>query len=281
MNASTRWFFLVLLVLSTAAFASPSLAAEKAKPAASKPAPAASPVPTLEGDAERLNVENIKEKYWARGDESELGVVQNRLYSKERRFQLGLFGGIVASDPFLSIKNLGVSFGYNFGEYLGIHLLSWKDYTNGSSAREKLEEGGKKANTNEPSSYYGGELDWSILYGKLSLLGKKIIYYDMHLSAGLGFTKTESGTNFTQGIGIGQQFYLNKFMTFKIDYRLQRYNEVILEKEITTKLGQPQGTRSNFSNVITIGLTFLIGKSGNDTAEQAAAAAATNPGAPK
>src|SRR5476649_915658 len=60
-------------------------------------------------EAEHVNVENIKSKYWARGDESELGVVQNRLYSKEHKIEVGVFGGVVATDPFLQVNSVGGS----------------------------------------------------------------------------------------------------------------------------------------------------------------------------
>jgi outer membrane beta-barrel protein len=254
-----------ILLISIAILAAfPASAAEKKKPGektpteASAPKPAASPAPGLEGP-ERVNVESIKEKYWARGDEAELGVVQNRLYSKDKKFQLGIFGGIVASDPFLSTKAVGGSLGFFFNEYVGVSLIGWKDFASGSSAREKLEEGGKKANTNEPSAFYGAEVTGSLLYGKLSFLGKKIIYYDLHVLGGLGATKTENGTYFTQMIGIGQQIYLNKVVALRVDYRLQRYNEDIVEREITAKIGQVIGSRDNWGNVISLGLTFLIG----------------------
>ena len=209
--------------------------------------------------SEKVDVENIKEKYWARGDESELGVVQNRLYSKTHKFELGVFGGFMTSDPFLAVKGLGASLGYHFSEVWAAHLLGWKEYSSSSSALETLEAGGKKANTNIPQSYVGAEVAASILYGKLSLVGKKIIYYDMHLLGGIGATSTENGTYATPHLGIGQQVYLNQWSSLRVDYRLQRYEERIREKEITPILGQDQGGRTNWTNTITFGVDFLFG----------------------
>src|SRR4051812_36371765 len=60
-----------------------------------------------EPDLEQVNVENIKERYWARGNETELGVVQNRAYSKTNKLELGFLGGVAFSDPFLTLKYLG------------------------------------------------------------------------------------------------------------------------------------------------------------------------------
>lgn len=225
-------------------------------------APAAEGGATIDPGSEKVNVDTIKEKYWARGDETELGVVQNRLYSKAHRFEAQLFTGIVASDPFLSIKNYGLALGYHFNEYIGVSAIGWRNMVSDSSALDTFRTftaGGASANTNQPRSFLGGEVTGSFLYGKLSLVGKAIIYYDMHLSAGAGLTFTESGNNFTPMLGLGQQVYLNKNFSIRIDYRLQRYVETIREKTITSQLGNDKGKRINFGNVITLGVTYFFG----------------------
>ncbi len=234
--------------------------APPSQPAPAAPAqPGAPAAPSADESSEKVNVENIKEKYWARGDESELGVVQNRLYSKQQKWELDLFGGFLTSDPFLSVKNAGANLGYHLTETWGVHVMGWKAFVSDSSAKTTLEQGSKRANTNPPRYYFGSEVSASILYGKLSLVGKKIIYYDMHLLGGAGATGTENGTYFTPSIGIGQQVYLNKFLSLNVDYRLMYYNETIKEKEIPEKIGHDVGTRANWTNAITIGVGFLIG----------------------
>ena len=215
--------------------------------------------PSATPDSDKVNVDAIKERYWARGDESELGVVQNRAYSKEHKMEFKLFGGVTETDPFLSVKTLGISAGFHFTEYVAFHALFIKDFVSPSNAlltfQDKL-----KATTeyNQPKNFFGTEAAASILYGKLSLLGKAIIYYDLHLSGGLGLSGTESGTYFTQVIGIGQQIYLGKSFSLLIDYRLMHYKEELLERVVPTRLGQSLGKRDNWSNAITIGIGFLL-----------------------
>jgi outer membrane beta-barrel protein len=210
--------------------------------------------------AERVNVESIKERYWARGDANELGVVQNRTYSKDKKFEFGLYGGFVTTDPFLNVKNVGGQFGYHFSEYISAHLLYWHDYPTSSSALVTFQQTeGATANTNPPRNYYGGEIEGSILYGKLSLVGQKIIYYDMHLIGGVGMMNTDNGNFVTPNVGIGQQIYINKNLALRIDYRLMAYHEAIYEKVITPELGQLDGYRWNWTNAITIGFDILFG----------------------
>jgi len=233
---------------------------------------AAGPTPTASSTssddastAQRVNTEAIKEKYWARGDEAEIGVVQNRLYSKAHKFEFQIIGGLVNADPFVATYNLGGRFGYHFSEYFSLHALAWKSWASPSSTQTTLledkpaDEIGTALNTNYARAYYGTEAQASLLYGKLSVVGKAIIYYDLHFLAGLGITSTESGSDFTQSFGLGQQFYLSKTTSLIFDYRLMHYNETLLNKIEPTEYGQAAGNRSNWTNVFSIGLGFLFG----------------------
>ncbi|OFZ52973.1 MAG: hypothetical protein A2428_08480 [Bdellovibrionales bacterium RIFOXYC1_FULL_54_43] len=211
-------------------------------------------------DNERVQVDAIKEKYWARGDDSELGVVQNRLYTKVGKVEAGGYFGLIGSDPFLSVQSTGGSLGYHFSEFLGVRVFGWKARVAPSQALLTFEATrGATANTNEPRSFLGGEASASIMYGKLSLLGKKILYYDFHLLGGGGATNTETGTYFTPFFGLGQQIYLSKSVSFVIDYRLMAYHENIVEKVIPTKLGQIVDERTNWTNALTLGVSVLFG----------------------
>src|SRR3954471_9123833 len=101
--------FLILILASNSAYAG-----RRSQAAGTSPQP------------EKADVGAIKEKYWAKGDESELGVVQNRLYSKSGKLEIGGFGGLTSSDPFLDVKQLGGSIGYHFSELWAVHLFGWK-----------------------------------------------------------------------------------------------------------------------------------------------------------
>lgn len=144
--------------------------------------------------------------------------------------------------------------------------MGFKDYVGKSSALNTFEQTvaatatiHATTQTNPPRYFLGAEAMGSFLYGKLSLVGKSIIYYDMHLLAGAGARNTESGTYLAPYVGIGQQVYLNQIMSLRLDYRLMGYNENLTEKVITTRLGQNIGSRMNYTNLLTLGVTFLFG----------------------
>lgn len=216
--------------------------------------------PDASADDEKVDVEGIKKSYWARGQETQMGVVQNRLYSKEKKFQLALLAGATFSDPFLSVGQLGFSFGYHFNEYISVHALGWRYFTQDSTAGAYFRNDlGGVPPTNIPEYFLGGEVAGSLLYGKLSVVGKAIIYYDMHVLAGGGVTNTESGAYPTLSIGLGQQIYLNKWFALSIDYRLQWYREAMIEKAAINSLGQIYGHRDNWSHTVNFGLNTLWG----------------------
>jgi outer membrane beta-barrel protein len=213
-------------------------------------------------DAEQVDLQAVRNRYWARGEESEVSVVQNRQFAKSHRFDLGVSAGMVSSDPFLAVTTIGGSFGYHFNEYVSAHLVGWKHFVSSSTALKTFEETlGATTNNNPPRSYIGAEALASLLYGKLSVLGKSILYYDLHVSAGLGRFETDTGAVVSPSVGIGQQIHLSQNLSLRVDYRLQYYRETIVEKVITPRLGQVVGERDNWSNNVTLGLQFRFGNS--------------------
>lgn len=215
------------------------------------------PAPPLKG--QRLDVEKIKEKYWTQAQDLEPRVIQHRLYSKENRFELGVFAGKEIMDPFLSVKNYGGQLGYHLSEFFAVRVIGWKNFVSDSQALTMLKRDiGTSTNSNAPKSFLGGELEFSPLYGKLSVLGKSIIYYDLHLMLGLGRTVTENGNYLTPFIGIGQQVYLSRYFAIQLDYRLLRYREEILQKRVSAELGRSLGFQNTYTDVIILGLRVFI-----------------------
>ena len=218
---------------------------------------------------EAVDVNSIKKKYWATGEEANMGVVQNRLFTKSGKIDIGVMGGVVSADPFLSIKTYGLTAGYHINEYYGVNLIALQYLVGKSNALTTLEEGGKRASTNTPYNFIGIEGTGSFLYGKLSLVGKRIIYYDMHVAAGAGYQTSETQKFAKQQnetlipisplLGVGQRFYLTRSLSLRVDYRLIVTQEAVIEKEVLATLNDVIGKRWNFQHTITMGLSFMFG----------------------
>ncbi|MGK5086399.1 hypothetical protein WDW86_02480 [Bdellovibrionota bacterium FG-2] len=218
------------------------------------------PFASAQEQSDVVEVEKIKEKYWAKADETELGVVQNRAYANAKKLEFGIFGGTVNTDPFLLVRNAGATAGYYFSPYFSTHIVCWKNFASGSSALKTFEAtSGYTANTNIPRSFCGAQASGDFLYGKLSLFGAMIIYFDLHVRGGVGETRTESGKSLGPFVGLGQQIHLNKGFSLTLDYRMMVYQEALLGKVPGANFGTVLGNRTNVTDVITLGVSFTMG----------------------
>jgi outer membrane beta-barrel protein len=207
---------------------------------------------------EDVEVDKIRERYWAQGKDAEVSIVQNRIYSKKNKLELGITAGSLNGDPFLSSYTLGASLGFHLSEYFSVHSFGWKAFVSPSSALTTLQGDLKTtANTNEPRYFVGGEARGSLLYGKLSLSGLAILYFDAYLCGGAGSMGTESGSNLAMFFGIGQQIHLSQIFSLNLDYRFLKYNETIVGKT-PSNLGQNLGERTNMGGVVTGSLSLFL-----------------------
>lgn len=208
-----------------------------------------------------VEVDAVKEAYWNRSSEGDLEVVQNRVYVKKNHLTLLASVGTAGTDPFLSVKTLQGALGYHFSESFGVSAIYRKYLVSSSSYLSELESGlvtgsPSTANTNKPNAFYGGEIEYSPFYGKISISGTSIVHYDAHFLLGLGVTDTESGKYLTPSIGFGPQFYLSNSLALRLDYRLAVYKETIPEKVL---LSRPiAGERTNYSHQVAVGLEILL-----------------------
>lgn len=235
-----RLIMMIVLLMSSSALA------ENALP---------SPTPeTVAAEGEAVDVSKVTEKYWAQGKDSELGVVQNRKYTSENRFELDLLTGSISTDPFLSVHQYGGSLGYHFSQYFSLHAIAWKASVNNSDAYTsfKAQTSNAAIDLNRPKGFYGLQANENILYGKASLFGKMIIYVDIFVLGGMGITDTDSGKNLTPFVGLGQKIHLNQTMTLHLDYRVMKFNETI-----PSSTGGVSHERSNTTDAISFGIGFL------------------------
>lgn len=155
---------------------------------------------------------------------SEVSIIQKKLMPKSQRFQF--FGGLglTTNTPWFLNAGFKLNLGYHFTESLGIELSS---VFLSSSERQVAQE--IRTNNNlQPEqfiytkSFAGLDLMWTPFYGKMTFLNKKIIPYEMYLTAGGGSSDTNSQekTAPTFHLGTGQVFTITRSMAFRWDYSL-------------------------------------------------------------
>lgn len=216
--------------------------------------------------AQSLDVGALKDKYWAKGNERELEVVQNRIYTKAHKVTLEVDGSMVGGDPFQDSFGYGGLIGFYFNETFGIDALYWKLSSSHSAAFNAFNTAtqGIGVNTNPLATLMGGELTISFLYGKLSLIGKAIIHFDLMLRLGAGelsLTGTQPAqtqTLIAPWAGLGPHLYLSRRFCLNFDWRMIVYRQNVVEQYNSVDLNAITGQSTVLASTITAGLSVLL-----------------------
>ena len=213
------------------AVAAPAVAPSKdGKAVDAKLTPEAAP-PT--GD--KLDISELEQKYWAPKD-TDFSVVQNRTYTKAGKWAGSLMFGPVVNDTFNSGFNTGVILNYYKDERYGFQFeYISSDLENSDATKKffKLSGGATAPDFNRAKDYYGVGFNFVPFYAKMSVMGKKIIYFDMQITPTIGMSsyeqqqedgkgKTES--SFAYGLDITQYFFFSNNLAVRLDLH-NRWNK--------------------------------------------------------
>lgn len=193
---------LMLLAALTALIAAPAMAqdapAEDAKPAADADASAADAAgdAAAEDDSATEAEKELEEDmdlFW--GKRRRIKIVQKRLYEKDSRLDLNLYGGIIPNDDFVVYYPTGLRFGYNFSEAFSVEASFAYALEQRSDLATFLENppiGLKRADIQEIINYYYNvSILWAPIYGKVGFLGSKLTHFELFVGVGGGVMHTE------------------------------------------------------------------------------------------
>lgn len=225
-------------------------------------------------DSDKLDIQKLEQKYWAAKDD-DFSVIQNRAFQKEHRTYLSLNYGIPFNDPNSVGSLTGLNLGYFFNERWGIEFnyetanLGFNDTVDYFKKRY-----GVLPDHNTFKSAQTVFAYFVPIYAKMSLLDKKIIYFDMGVGIGLGTTtydqnsctvveNCKSGTGL-EGISkaskqsshysftIMQQFFLTEHWALRIDL-INRYTN---ENRVNSTNNQEIGSKLINDTAFQFGVTF-------------------------
>jgi outer membrane beta-barrel protein len=273
----------IFAVALLAAFAVGANAQPKAKGAAGKVSPAAgsatstpapAPSPTSPGAAklkdDKVDVSDLENKYWAPKD-TDFSVVQNRTYTKEKRWFATLHYGPIINDKYSDGYVPGLSVNYFLSERLGFQATYMKADLHDSNMVTSFREvaTGARPDFNRFTDYYGVGVSFVPFYAKMSLMGRKIMYFDMAITPTIGMTgydqQTDDGnrsqSSMTYGIDITQYFFLKNWFAIRADVKNQWNSEDVLKYRGVTPpdlTGTKVRTESQHHNTFfLLGLTFF------------------------
>ncbi len=234
------------------------------------PTDSETPVESTESQTEQVNVEKpavVNQKVQNLTDLNklapfrEVSVIQKKFLPKTERFQLFAGVGTTTNSPWFLNLGVKVNLGYYFTESFGIEasgiFLSNTERQVAKEIRDNNQlQPEKFINT---KNYYGLDLVWAPIYGKLTLLNSRIIPFDMYFSAGGGTSSTNSaeGNVPTLHVGMGQIFAITKAIAFRWDYSLTTFQATPIPDSSLTTAGS--GIKNNYNDLIlTAGLSFFF-----------------------
>jgi outer membrane beta-barrel protein len=232
--------FLTLTTLPPEALAQGSATSASEKPA--------NTAPPSEPSSDKIDVGNLEQKYWSAKDD-DFTVVQNRTFTKNRKFFVSLMSGKIVNDGFLEGSPNSLSLGYYFNEKNGVSLDYTQFTTKDNQVTTKILDLGSKPAYNSPLSTASVTYMWSPIYAKVSLLERRILYLDMSIGLHLGVSNYRMNTDFGgtkkqtshYGIDISQLWFLSKNFAIRFDVRNTWANQDQLKYKITT--GADESTR--------------------------------------
>ncbi|MBT4762262.1 MAG: outer membrane beta-barrel domain-containing protein [Bdellovibrionaceae bacterium] len=229
------------------------------KPVVAKTAKSTKAKATAKTD--KLDISGLEKKYWAPKD-TDFSVVQNRTYTKVKRYAVTLQTGPMVNDAYSSGFDLALTGNYFFSERHGIEV----SYIKSNAADNKTVDAFVNDAANETGIYPDhGKIqnhlavgyNWVPFYAKVSLLNKKIIYFDMAFTPNIGLTSYDqkiragdrSKSSLAIGFDVSQYFFIHKNFAVRADLRNRWFKEEVLNYNSGEKI------RDDTTNAT----TFLLG----------------------
>jgi outer membrane beta-barrel protein len=178
----------------------------------------------LEGDLAR---------FW--GSRRRVKVVQRRLYSKDGRFEIAPFAGIIPNDDFIVYYPTGLRLSYHFSEAFSVegsfaHAFDSETDLTSFLTSDEVGIDLKRADIQEfIRRYFNVNILWAPIYGKISLLGLKLSHFETYVGMGFGFFQTHEvpaddpdGNDQTKASGntiFGFRWFINDRFNIRTEYR--------------------------------------------------------------
>lgn len=242
---------IVLLMFSIESWAQSSKYKRDEKKVAKPAAKTDSKEVTEKKDSEKLDISGLEQKYWAPKD-TDFTVVQNRTFTKDKKYGISLLAGPVINDNFSEGIDLSLTANYFFSERHGIEFTyihsDMKDNQTTTAFKETIASGsGITPDHGKTTSYIGVGYNFVPIYAKVSFLDRKILYFDMAITPTIGVVSydqqlrpelgsTKSKTSITLGLDITQYLFLNKYLALRADIRNRFYSEELLNYRTGEKI---------------------------------------------
>ena len=221
----------------------------------------------------KVDISDLENKYWAPKD-TDFSVVQNRTYTKEKRFFLSLQYGIPVSDSYNAGAYYSFTGNYFISERQGIQINYMRADLHPSSAVSDLANNyasGVYPDHGTNTGYIGAGYNFVPFYSKMSVMGKKIIYFDMAFTPTLGYTMYDQDKlhgdqgqkALTYGLDVTQFFFFTDHVALRVDWKNEWYTQDVVKYSFTNvptpqNEGDPAGSKLIHDSMLLMGITFYF-----------------------
>jgi outer membrane beta-barrel protein len=189
---------------------------------------------------------------------SDIAVIQKRFLPKSQRFEFNPNVGLVTNNAFFMTTYLQARLAYAFTEKLAMEFSFAMFMDQKYKVTQDLKDDAQVDTKSLllPDSYYGADLRWSPIYGKMGMFSDGIVPFDMYFSAGGGIMTTNQDTTpFAMHAGTGQIFAINKWMAFRWDLSMYFYTSQVKSADVNSTAKTDQ----SFTDVqLSLGMSFFF-----------------------
>lgn len=180
--------------------------------------------------------------------------VSGHLFLMNGRFEVSPGIGLSFRDAFWQKVGFGAALTYHFTEEIALSARGTYNLSLISGAAQICDPGvGCAAPTFQELTTFNGQtanvafgymslltsidFQWAPLYGKLALFSEKILNFNMYVLLGPSFLMYGPTNTFTVGgnVGVGFRFFLNEWLTVRLELRDVLYNEQAVNAAPNTK----------------------------------------------
>ena len=190
-------------------------------------------------------------------------IVQKLLYPKADRLEYGAHLGVMPFDAYTLTPTFAATIAKHFREDMGVEATLMGGYGFKSSTYKELESPPYGV---APDAYgflgsVMADFQWSPIYAKMNVAGKRIYHHDVFFTAGLGGTleraiQPDASTTVspTLGASIGFRVFTGKDLAVRVQLR----DDLLIQKRVKT--ADTQGTFLKQNVTLLIGVSKLGGK---------------------
>jgi|GEM_PF-846412 len=196
----------------------------------------------------KVDVKSLEKKYWA-PKSGKFKVIQNRTYTKTKKFHLSILPSLMLNEEYSEGFGLVAGLGYYFNDRWGLEgefqYMSLED----NELQNAVVDLSGFVDGSRTTNYIGLTGKFMPLYAKMSWLGSKIVYFDLSFGVSLGVMSYQprrvsgtvsAGNAVTDDLGdpqnaialgfeVSQSFYLSKHLLIRADYKQRFFNEQVYQ----------------------------------------------------